>query len=179
MSSLNKVIIIGRLGRDPELRYLPSGKAVANIAVATSEKFKDKQGQQQEHTEWFNVSMFDRLAEIAGEYLKKGSLVYLEGRQRTEKWKDNDGNDRTSVKLLANQMQMLSPASEKTAAQAQGQQPPQNNQGQQGGYNQGQRSQINGQGQQSNYNKQQPDPKQQNQSSMSEPDFDFDDDIPF
>ena len=169
MSSLNKVIIIGRLGRDPELRYLPSGKAVANIAVATSEKFKDKQGQQQEHTEWFNVSMFDRLAEIAGEYLKKGSLVYLEGRQRTEKWKDNDGNDRTSVKLLANQMQMLSPASEKPAAQAQGQQRPQNNQGQQ----------SQSQGPQGGYNQQQANPKQQNQNGMNEPDFDYDDDIPF
>ena len=106
---INKVILIGNLGADPETRYMPSGKAVTNIRVATSDSWKDKTtGEQQERTEWHNVAMFDRLAEIAAEYLRKGSQVYIEGRIRTRKWQDKtDGKDRYTTEIIANEMQML------------------------------------------------------------------------
>ncbi len=105
---VNKVILIGNLGRDPEVRYMPSGSAVTNVAVATSETWKDKQsGERQERTEWHNVVFFNRLAEIAGEYLKKGSKVYIEGSLRTRKWQAKDGSDRYSTEVVANEMQML------------------------------------------------------------------------
>ena len=105
---INKVILVGNLGRDPEVRYTPSGAAVANIAVATSESWKDKQtGEQQERTEWHRVVMFNRLGEIAGEYLKKGSKVYIEGKLQTRKWQDNSGQDRYTTEIVANEMQML------------------------------------------------------------------------
>lgn len=105
---INKVIIVGNLGADPETRYMPSGSAVTNLRVATSESWKDKQtGEQQERTEWHRVAMFGRLAEIAAEYLRKGSQVYLEGSLRTRKWQDNNGNDRWSTEIVANEMQML------------------------------------------------------------------------
>ena len=105
---INKVIIVGNLGADPETRYMPSGGAVTNLRVATSESWKDKQtGEQQERTEWHRVAMFGRLAEIAAEYLRKGSQVYLEGSIRTRKWQDKDGNDRYSTEIVANEMQML------------------------------------------------------------------------
>lgn len=106
---INKVILIGNLGRDPEVRYMPSGSAVANITVATSDAWKDKQsGEQQERTEWHRVVMFSRLAEIAGEYLRKGSQVYIEGRLQTRKWQDKQsGQDRYSTEIIANEMQML------------------------------------------------------------------------
>jgi single-strand DNA-binding protein len=105
---INKVILIGNLGRDPEVRYLPSGSAVTNIAVATSETWKDKQsGEKQERTEWHNVAFFNRLAEIAGEYLKKGSKVYIEGSLRTRKWQDKNGQDRYTTEIIASDMQML------------------------------------------------------------------------
>ena len=105
---INKVIIVGNLGVDPETRYMPSGGAVTNLRVATSESWKDKQtGEQQERTEWHRVAMFGRLAEIAAEYLRKGSQVYLEGSLRTRKWQDKDGNDRYSTEIVANEMQML------------------------------------------------------------------------
>jgi single-strand DNA-binding protein len=107
MASVNKVILIGNLGRDPETRYLPSGDAVTNISIATSEKWKDKSGEQQEHTEWHRVAFFGKLAEIAGEYLKKGSPVYVEGRIRTRKWQDKDGQDKYSTEIVANAMQLL------------------------------------------------------------------------
>ena len=107
MSSVNKVIIVGRLGQDPELNYLPSGNAVANLSVATSEQWKDKQsGEKQERTEWHRVSMFGRLGEIASQYLAKGSLVYIEGRLQTDKY-EKDGATRYATKIIANQMQML------------------------------------------------------------------------
>ena len=93
MASVNRVILIGNLGKDPETRYLPSGDAVANFSIATTEKFKDKSGAQQEHTEWHRISFFGRQAEIAGEYLKKGSQVYIEGALRTRKWQDKEGKD--------------------------------------------------------------------------------------
>jgi len=107
MASVNKVILIGNLGADPETRYLPSGDAVTNIRVATTEKWKDKNGEQQEHTEWHRVAFFGRLAEIAGEYLKKGSPVYVEGRLQTRKWQDKDGQDRYSTEIRAERMQLL------------------------------------------------------------------------
>ena len=108
MASVNKVIIVGNLGADPETRYLPSGEAVANIRVATTETWKDKQsGDKKEATEWHRISFFGRLAEIAGEYLKKGSQVYVEGSLRTRKWQDKDGQDRYSTEIRGDVMQML------------------------------------------------------------------------
>ena len=107
MASVNKVILIGNLGADPETRYLPSGDAVANVRIATSEKWKDKSGEQQEHTEWHRVAFFGKTAEIAGEYLKKGSPVYVEGRIRTRKWQDKEGQDKYSTEIVADRMQML------------------------------------------------------------------------
>jgi len=107
MASVNKVILIGNLGADPETRYLPSGDAVTNIRIATSEKWKDKSGEQQEHTEWHRIAFFGKLAEIAGEYLKKGSPVYVEGRIRTRKWQDKEGQDKYSTEIVADRMQML------------------------------------------------------------------------
>jgi single-strand DNA-binding protein len=105
---VNKVILIGNLGKDPEVRYMPSGSAVANITLATSESWKDRQtGEQQERTEWHNVAFFNRLAEIAGEYLRKGSKIYVEGSLRTRKWQGKDGQDRYTTEIIANEMQML------------------------------------------------------------------------
>ncbi len=105
---INKVILIGNLGKDPEVRYMPSGGAVANLTLATSENWKDKQtGENQERTEWHRVVMFNRLGEIAGEYLKKGSKVYIEGKLQTRKWQDKDGQDRYTTEIVANEMQML------------------------------------------------------------------------
>jgi single-strand DNA-binding protein len=105
---INKVILIGNLGADPETRAMPSGMTVANIRIATSENWKDKQsGENKERTEWHNVAMFGRLGEIAGEYLKKGSKVYIEGSLRTRKWQDKTGNDRYTTEIIANEMQML------------------------------------------------------------------------
>jgi single-strand DNA-binding protein len=106
---VNKVILVGNLGADPESRYTPSGTAVANLRLATTKQWKDRNsGEQQERTEWHRVVMFNRLAEIAGEYLKKGSQVYIEGELRTNKWQDQSGNDRYTTEVVANDMQMLS-----------------------------------------------------------------------
>jgi single-strand DNA-binding protein len=105
---VNKVILVGNLGKDPEVRYMPNGNAVANITLATTESWKDKQsGEQQEKTEWHRIVMFRRLGEIAGEYLKKGSQVYIEGKLQTRKWQDNSGNDRYTTEIVASDMQML------------------------------------------------------------------------
>lgn len=105
---INKCILVGNLGADPEVRYSPSGAAVTNIRIATSEVWRDKQsGEQQERTEWHRIVFFGRLAEIAGEYLKKGQQVYVEGRLQTRKWQDRDGNDRFTTEIVANEMQML------------------------------------------------------------------------
>ena len=105
---INKVILVGNLGKDPEVRYMPSGGAVANVTLATSDQWKDKQtGEQRERTEWHNVVFFQRLAEIVGEYLKKGSQVYVEGSLRTRKWQDKSGNDRYTTEIVASEMQML------------------------------------------------------------------------
>jgi single-strand DNA-binding protein len=108
MASVNKVILVGNLGADPEVRYLPSGDALANIRLATTDRYKDKtSGEMKEATEWHRVVFFGRLAEIVSEYLKKGSSVYLEGRIRTRKWQAQDGTDRYSTEIVAEQMQML------------------------------------------------------------------------
>jgi single-strand DNA-binding protein len=107
MASVNKVILIGNLGRDPEVRYLPSGDAVANITIATTETWKDKGGEKQEQTEWHRVAMFGKTAEIAGEYLKKGSQVYIEGKLQTRKWTDKEGQERYTTEIRADRMQML------------------------------------------------------------------------
>ena len=105
---VNKVILVGNLGKDPEVRNMPNGNVVANITLATTESWKDKQsGEQQEKTEWHRIVMFRRLGEIAGEYLKKGSQVYIEGKLQTRKWQDNSGNDRYTTEIVASDMQML------------------------------------------------------------------------
>jgi single-strand DNA-binding protein len=174
---VNKVILVGNLGNDPEVRYMPNGNAVANLSIATSESWKDQQGQPQERTEWHKVTMYRRLAEIAGEYLKKGSQIYLEGKLQTRKWQDQSGNDRYTTEVIADQMQMLGGRNEggnmgggggggyqrqQAPQQApQGGYQPQSAPPQQGGYQQ---------------------PAQQNAPKppqTQEPDFDFDDDIPF
>lgn len=171
---INKVIIVGNLGQDPETRYMPSGGAVTNISIATSETWKDKNtGQQQERTEWHRVVFFNRLAEIAGEYLRKGSKVYIEGALRTRKWQDqNTGQDRYTTEIVANEMQMLDSRGDNMGGgagfnQAPQQQAPQQNYGQQ------QNNQPQGGGFQ-----QQSAPQtapQQQPTGMN----DFDDDIPF
>ncbi|AEI75782.1 single-stranded DNA-binding protein Ssb [Cupriavidus necator N-1] len=108
MASVNKVILVGNLGADPETRYLPSGDAVTNIRLATTDRYKDKQsGEMKEATEWHRVSFFGKIAEIAGQYLRKGSSVYIEGRIRTRKWQDQSGQDKYSTEIVADQMQML------------------------------------------------------------------------
>ena len=125
---VNKVILVGNLGQDPEVKYMPNGNAVANITVATSESWKDKSGEKQERTEWHRVVMFGKLAEITGEYLRKGSQVYLEGKLQTRKWKDQSGQDRYSTEVVVDmggQMQMLG---------GKGQPTPQQQVPQQGGY---------------------------------------------
>ena len=107
MASVNKVILVGNLGRDPETRYMPDGGAITNISVATTSTWKDKSGEKQEATEWHRVAFFGKLAEIAGEYLKKGSQVYVEGKLKTRKWQDKDGVDKYTTEVIADAMQML------------------------------------------------------------------------
>jgi single-strand DNA-binding protein len=107
MASVNKVILVGNLGRDPETRYMPDGGAITNISIATTSQWKDKSGEKQEQTEWHRVAFFGKLAEIAGEYLKKGSQVYVEGKLRTRKWQDKDGQDKYTTEIIADAMQML------------------------------------------------------------------------
>jgi single-strand DNA-binding protein len=108
MASVNKVIIVGNVGRDPETRYLPDGKAVTNLSVATAFSWKDKaSGEKKEETEWHRVVFFDRLAEVAGEYVKKGSPVYVEGRLQTKKWQDKEGQDRYTTQIVAERLQLL------------------------------------------------------------------------
>lgn len=170
---VNKVILVGNLGQDPDVRYMPNGNAVANITVATSESWKDQQGQQQERTEWHRVVMFRRLAEIAGEYLRKGSQVYLEGKLQTRKWQDQNGQDRYTTEIVADQMQML-------GGRATGGQGQPMNQGQP--MHQGQ--QMGGQ-QQGGYAPAQRPPQPAAQPAPTqnmpgnEPSMEFDDDIPF
>ncbi|MDW5284625.1 single-stranded DNA-binding protein [Alteromonas macleodii] len=194
---VNKVILVGNLGNDPEVRYMPNGNAVANLSLATSESWKDQQGQVQERTEWHRLTMYRRLAEIAGEYLKKGSQIYVEGKLQTRKWQDQQGQDKYTTEIIVDQMQMLGGRGGEGGGGNGGYQRPQNNQGgynqapAQGGYNQApqQGGGQQGGGQQGGYNSNQgggynqaPQGGNQGQPKnppMAEPDFDFDDDIPF
>ena len=112
MASVNKVILVGNLGRDPDLRYLPNGDAVANLAIATTETYKDKSGEKQEHTEWHRVSFFAKTAEVCGQYLKKGSQIYIEGSLRTRKYTDKDGVEKYATEIRGDRMQMLGSKSE-------------------------------------------------------------------
>lgn len=183
---VNKVILVGNLGTDPEVRYMPNGNAVANLSLATSESWKDQQGQVQERTEWHRLTMYRRLAEVAGEYLKKGSQIYVEGKLQTRKWQDQQGQDRYTTEVIVDQMQMLGGRNEggnQGGGGFQRQQP--NNpggyqqQGQgQGGYQQQNQNQGNP-NQGGNPNQNQNQGGQGNKPPMAEPDFDFDDDIPF
>lgn len=157
---VNKVILIGNLGADPETRYMPSGGAVTNINLATTDVWRDRQsGEQQERTEWHRVVFFNKLAEIAGEYLKKGSKVYVEGRLQTRKWQGQDGQDRYTTEIVANEMQMLDSRGGGGSGFGGG-----------GGFSGGQQS---GQGQQ------QGNAPAQSGGGFSGPADDFDDDIPF
>lgn len=113
MSSVNKVIIVGRLGKDPELRYLPNGDATASITVATSETWKDKSGEKQEKTEWHRIVFFRQLAEVVGKYLTKGSLIYVEGKLQTRKWEDKSGVEKYTTEIIASSMQMMGGKSDK------------------------------------------------------------------
>ena len=167
---INKVILIGNLGKDPEVRYMPSGGAVANLTIATSDSWKDKStGENQERTEWHRVVMFNRLGEIAGEYLKKGSKVYIEGRLQTRKWQDNNGQDRYTTEIVASDMQMLD---SRGGGDFQGRGGGYQQQSRGGGYQQ-QPAQSQGQSQP------QSQPQQQNQQPAGNGFDDFDDDIPF
>jgi len=116
MASVNKIILVGNLGRDPEVRYLPSGDAVANITIATSSKYKGKDGNMVEETEWHRVSFFGKLAEIVAQYLKKGRPVYIEGRIKTRKYTDKDGVEKYSTDIIANEMQLLGDGGQRDAA---------------------------------------------------------------
>ena len=117
---LNMAQIIGHLGRDPDMRYTPEGTAIANLAVATNQTWKDKSGEKQERTEWHRVVLFGKVAEIAGEYLKKGSLVYLQGRLQTRKWQGDDGQDRYTTEIVADRMKMLGGKGERDTRAANG-----------------------------------------------------------
>lgn len=161
---INKVILVGHLGQDPEIKYMPSGGAVANVSVATSDQWKDKQsGEMKDRTEWHRVVFFNRLAEIVGEYLRKGSQVYVEGRLQTRKWQDKNGQDRYTTEIVASEMQMLGGR----GGQSGGDQSLSGGQGQpqQGGYSGGQQ--------------QAPQAQRAPAQQAPMPADDFDDDIPF
>ena len=169
---INKVILVGTLGRDPETKYMPSGGAVTNISLATSEQWKDKNtGERQERTEWHRIVFFNRLAEIAGQYLRKGQQTYIEGSLRTRKWQGQDGQDRYATEIVASEMQMLGgPRDGGGSSDFGGGQ-------QQGGYGGGQQGGGYGGGQGGSAPAQQP---QQAPAQQADKGFeDFDDDIPF
>ena len=183
---VNKVILVGNLGNDPEVRYMPNGNAVANLSLATSESWKDQQGQVQERTEWHRLTMYRRLAEVAGEYLKKSSQIYVEGKLQTRKWQDQQGQDRYTTEIIVDQMQMLGGRDGGNNAGGGGGYQQQRPQGNQGGYgNQGGGQQGGGYGNQGGPQgnpqggRPQSGNQQPKQPPMAEPDFDFDDDIPF
>ena len=162
---INKVILVGNLGQDPEVRYTPAGKAVANITVATSESWKDQSGQLQEKTEWHKVSMFGKLAEIAGEYLRKGSQVYIEGKLQTRKWQNKEGQDQYTTEIVLDPfngvMQMLGGKSETNQGGSSGQKPAPSS------------------GPSKPHQQRPVSQPVQAVKPMAEPDFDFDSDIPF
>ena len=164
--SLNKVILIGRLGRDPEVRYMPNGEAVCNFSVATSETWNDRNGQRVERTEWHNITMYRRLAEIAGQYLKKGSQVYLEGRIQSRKYQGKDGIERTAYDIIANEMKMLGGRNDNSGGA------PYDD----GGYSQGGYQQ---QAPQQQYQEPPAAPRRQAPAAPAAPVEDIDDDIPF
>jgi len=176
---VNKVILVGNLGNDPEIRYMPSGGAVANITIATSDSWRDKStGEQREKTEWHRVALFGKLAEIAGEYLRKGSQVYIEGQLQTRKWQDQSGQDRYTTEVVVQGfngvMQMLGGRQQSNN--------PQSSTQQQGGWGQPQQPQQQPSApQQQNQQPSQSQPQQpsQSQPQYNEPPMDFDDDIPF
>lgn len=191
---INKVILVGNLGKDPEVRYMPSGGAVANVTLATSESWKDKQtGEQKDRTEWHTVVFYNRLAEIAGEYLKKGSQCYIEGSLRTRKWQDKNGQDRYTTEIIASEMQMLGSRGGSDKTQHHGGGYNQAPAAQQGGYNAPAQSQSSPQHQQVTPNmstnqgyqqaQQKQAPQQQAPQQQGGNDFgnfdDFDDKIPF
>jgi len=124
MASVNKVILVGNLGRDPETRYTAGGDPITNVSIATTDTWKDKAGEKQEKTEWHRVAFFGKLAEIAGEYLKKGSQVYVEGRLQTRKWQDKDGQDKYTTEIVADRMQMLGSRAGAGAGASTGEPPP-------------------------------------------------------
>ncbi|EPJ0663148.1 single-stranded DNA-binding protein [Vibrio cholerae] len=172
---VNKVILIGNLGQDPEVRYMPSGGAVANITIATSETWRDKAtGEQKEKTEWHRVTLYGKLAEVAGEYLRKGSQVYIEGQLQTRKWQDQSGQDRYSTEVVVQGyngiMQMLGGRAQQGGMPAQG---GMNVSAQQGSWGQPQ------QPAKQHQPMQQSAPQQYSQPQYNEPPMDFDDDIPF
>jgi single-strand DNA-binding protein len=181
---VNKVILVGNIGQDPEVRYMPNGNAVANLSLATSESWKDQQGQMQERTEWHRLTMYRRLAEIAGEYLRKGSQIYVEGKLQTRKWQDQQGQDKYTTEIIVDQMQMLGGRGGQNDNAGSGFNQSQPNQGQP---NQGQQRPAQNapkQNFQQPTNAPQQSPANQSgkpaqQPPMAEPDFDFDDDIPF
>lgn len=156
---VNKAVILGNVGDDPSIRYMPNGKAVANFTVATSEQWKDQQGQKQEKTEWHRCTAYDKLAEIIGEHVKKGSRLYLEGKLQTRKWQDQQGQDRYTTEIIVSEMQMLDGKPQQGGQQGgqQGQHAPQNN-----GYQQARNQ-----------------PMQQQEQQYNNPPIDFDDEIPF
>jgi single-strand DNA-binding protein len=189
---VNKVILIGNLGQDPEVRYMPNGKAVANITVATSESWKDQQGQLQERTEWHRCAMYARLAEIAGEYLKKGSKVYLEGRLQTREWQDQQGQKRYTTEIIVNEMQMLDGRNAGGGASMGAPSQPQGQQGNwgrpqqqpapaapQGGYAPQAAPAMPAAAPQGGYQPQNNFNQTPAQPMYNEPPMDFDDDIPF
>ncbi len=184
--SVNKVILVGNLGKDPELKYTPSGVAVTNFSIATSENYKDRDGNRQTKTEWHNIVAWRQLAEICGKYLHKGKQIYIEGKITTRKWQDRDGNDRYTTEIVADQMQMLGRAGEDSGGGS--------NSASGGGYQNPQPAQDqNQQGQQSYSAPQQQQPQQQVQqqpqaaqqqqqrpaATYEEPAFNPDDEIPF
>ena len=175
--SLNKVILIGRLGRDPEVRYMPNGEAVCNFSVATSETWNDRNSQRVERTEWHNITMYRRLAEIAGQYLRKGSQVYLEGRIQSRKYQGKDGIERTAYDIIANEMKMLGGRNDNSGSA------PYDDgyQHQQGGYQQAQQQQYQSA---PAYQQEAPSappaaPRRQAPAAPAAPVEDIDDDIPF
>ena len=174
---VNKVILVGNLGQDPEVRYMPNGGAVANMTLATSESWRDKAtGEQKEKTEWHRVVLFGKLAEVAGEYLRKGSQVYIEGSLQTRKWTDQSGQDRYTTEVVVNvggSMQMLG------GRQGGGGAPAGGGQGGQGGWSQPQQPQGGNQFSGGQQQQSRPAPSSAPAASSNEPPMDFDDDIPF
>ena len=200
---VNKVILVGNLGSDPEIRYMPNGNAVANLNLATSESWKDQQGQLQERTEWHRLVMYRRLAEIAAEYLTKGAQIYVEGKLQTRKWQDEQGHDRYTTEIIVDQMQMLGGRSDngsqtgyqsnsgyqqggptRSQSQRSNQRPNQSsqrpqNQNRTGGNQQRPKTGVGQGSHQQRPQNQQANPAQNRQPLMAELDFDFDDDVPF